>query len=338
MGKARITKADILSFIKKHQVLVAFMVIIMSFGMMFLLALIAPSKPESELEQTDAADDRSYELSFNESEYEFDCNTSDGKYCQTRIVNGTYSKYDGISVEGDFYSDCSTNGAEFECEIKGRLYDYYAVENFNLSLLPNTMEEIFTISLEEGDYFGETYISKKITVKYNLSDRDKKLIEAAQKTWLKEEQEREAKKKEEEKNQVSNNSSNSSNSSSSSSSNSSSNSDSNTNYSNQTYEWKQLEANGSCASNAKLCYAIDSSLGYASYNYGTVKGRIVNNSGKKASYIMLTLDIYNSAGAKVGDCYDTTSGLPAGDTWAFEAYCTGWASESVIKNLDITWY
>lgn len=104
------------------------------------------------------------------------------------------------------------------------------------------------------------------------------------------------------------------------------------------YKWKKIDDGETCPNNADLCYIIDDAHGYTNYGYGTVSGRVINNTGKDASYMQISFSIYNASGAKTGDCWDNVSGLTAGKTWVFEAYCTSWNSGGSYGDLNISWW
>ena len=104
------------------------------------------------------------------------------------------------------------------------------------------------------------------------------------------------------------------------------------------YKWKALNDDGSCPNNADLCYIIDKAHGYTDYGYGTISGRVINNTDKDAHYMQISFSLYNASGAKTGDCWDNVSGLAAGKTWVFEAYCTSWNSGGTYSDLNISWW
>ncbi len=129
----------------------------------------------------------------------------------------------------------------------------------------------------------------------------------------------------------------SSNSSSTSSGSSSSSSSSTTRIDpNQSYVLATIGANEKCPSNVKFCNISGNSTGSATYGYGTMKGQLINNTNKDYSYVQITAEVYNSAGSKVGDCWGNTSGLKAGTTWQYEAYCSGWAANGSLKNGQVS--
>ncbi|MGN1313182.1 MAG: DUF6591 domain-containing protein [Candidatus Nanosyncoccaceae bacterium] len=138
---------------------------------------------------------RNYELSFSQDEFVFDCNSSDGSECTPRIISGDFSKYDDIIVAHDDIHECSINSDKFECEMYGHLTlsDYYKTKEFDATLLPDSFETTMKVSIiEKTDdlilHKGETYLSKNITIRFNLSDTDKRLIANRQKTWLAEQE------------------------------------------------------------------------------------------------------------------------------------------------------
>lgn len=131
-------------------------------------------------------------------------------------------------------------------------------------------------------------------------------------------------------------SSNLATSSSSSSSSGSSSPSGSSSSSSQQYIFKNIKEGESCPSNAKFCHIPGNSTGYADYGWGTMRGKIINNSGKNYSYLQITADVYSSAGSKIGDCWGNTSGLAAGGTWEYEAYCDGWGHGVSLKNGDIS--
>lgn len=344
----------------KTGIFVAFVVLLLSFAtysqinnIMQETARQQEKTAEEELERG-----RDYYLNVTtENSLVYDCEidiTSSMPRCKGQPFSGTFSNYDTVKLKCG-QSDANVENNTFSCNAYGYISDgLYKTELYNADLLRNGIDTEITFSIY-NNILREEVATKKVAVHYNLSDSDIEFITQKHETWLveyqeykrkmeeeaaekKREQERKKQEEEEKKKQKEEEQKKQEEDKSSNQSNPSSNSSSSSSNSNQTYKWKQLESNGTCASNAKLCYVIDSSSGYSSYGYGTVKGRIVNNTGKNINYMQVTFDVYNGAGAKIGDCIDNIAGLPSSDTWAFEAYCTGWDSGSQLKNLDITWY
>lgn len=106
--------------------------------------------------------------------------------------------------------------------------------------------------------------------------------------------------------------------------------------SSKSYKLATINAGESCPSNVQFCNISGNSTGSAKYGYGTMRGQIINNTGKDYSYIQITAEIYSSAGAKIGDCWGNTAGLKAGATWQYEAYCNAWGTNAKLANGNIS--
>lgn len=91
-----------------------------------------------------------------------------------------------------------------------------------------------------------------------------------------------------------------------------------------------------CPSNVQFCNIPGKSEGYPAYNYGYMRGKLINNSGKNYNYLQITADIYNPAGSKIGSCWGNISGLQAGESWEYEAVCDAWVSGASVKNGDVS--
>lgn len=181
MGK----KNKIFSFMYKHMFLTIILGVLLVGAICFCFSLVIKGLKSH----------RNYELSFSQDEFVFDCNTSDGSECAPRIVSGDFSKYDDVTVVYSDIHECSINSNKFECGTYGylSLSDYYQTKEFDMALLPDSFEETMKISIVEKTddlvlHEGETYLSKNITIKFNLSDTDKRLIANRQKTWLSEQE------------------------------------------------------------------------------------------------------------------------------------------------------
>lgn len=176
-------KNKLFSFMYKHMFLTVILGVLLIGAICFVISVAIKGFKAN----------RDYKLSFDKDEYVFDCNTSDGAECASRIISGEFSKYDDVIVAYDDIHECSLSADKFECETYGHgsLSDYYQTEEFDTTLLPDSFETTMKISIvEKTDNLilnkGETYSSKNITIKYNLSETDKRLISNRQKTWLSE--------------------------------------------------------------------------------------------------------------------------------------------------------
>ena len=181
MGK----KNKIFSFMYKHMFLTIILGVLLVGAICFCFSSVIKGLKSH----------RNYELSFSQDGFVFDCNTSDGSECTPRIISGDFSKYDDVIVAYSDIHECSINSNKFECGTYGylSLSDYYETKEFDMALLPDSFEKTMKISIVEKTddlvwHKGETYLSKNITIKFNLSDTDKRLIANRQKTWLSEQE------------------------------------------------------------------------------------------------------------------------------------------------------
>lgn len=300
------------------------------------------------------ADIASYSLNLddNNGEITANCDIVDGsRNCKQIKISGTYT-----SGSSSHYVPISDSG-NTEVVLKGD-NGFYLLFN---TTLEKSSDDIGRKSVKVcfgsssiSHYCYSDYPTYNLIINIIVTDEDRQKVKALEDAEAEEKQkaeEAEKKKQEEEnaakkaaedearrqeeasKKQQSNNSTNSSSSSSGSNSSSGNSSSSN---SSQRYLLKTINEGETCPSNVKFCHISGNSTGSPKYGWGTMRGKIINNSGKNYSYLQITADVYNSAGSKIGDCWGNTSGLEAGATWEFEAYCSGWDYGVSLKNADIS--
>lgn len=157
----------VINFIKKHKVLTIITALIVIIG----FARIKDNIYRSILTNRD------YSLSIDEGDnYVFECNTIDGYKCQSRIISGSYSKFNGVGVFADYY-ECSMDNNNYECEINTSLSDLYETYNIDIKNIPDEYISTIDISVKEREnIFADNLASKKITIKYAISESDKNAI------------------------------------------------------------------------------------------------------------------------------------------------------------------
>lgn len=174
----------VINFIKKHKVLTIITALIVIIG----FARIKDNIYRSILTNRD------YSLSIDEGDnYAFECNTIDGHKCQSRIISGSYSKFNGVGVFADYY-ECSMDNNNYECEINTSLSDLYETYNIDIKNIPDEYISTIDISVKEREnIFADNLASKKITIKYTISESDKNVIVSASEKWQKHQEEEKAK-------------------------------------------------------------------------------------------------------------------------------------------------
>lgn len=290
------------------------------------------------------ADISNYSISIEgaeDGEITVDCNIIDGsRDCEEIKINGSYTI-------GNKRLTPATNDSKAKIYLKENGSFYIS---FKTSLENSTEENQVApveICFSDSSHYCFSYSGFKDYPKYNLiinvniTDKDRQKVKALEEQEAQQKQEEERKKQEEAEKkkaeeearraeqQASNNSSSGGTSSSSSSSSTGIDST-------KSYTLATINEGEKCPSNVRFCNIAGNSLGYTQYGYGYMRGKLINNTGKSYSYVQITADIYNSAGAKIGDCLDNTSGLGAGETWVYEAYCTGWSSGATVRNGDVS--
>ena len=169
--------SNFLNFCSNHKVFVLLFIMFVPGLIMLPILMIGSSARNSELNSRD------YELSVDIPTDGFACNATSTGECQARIISGTLKKYPNISVKLDDYGDCSLNGNNFDCDYTAKLTDYYETENLSPESLPTEFERVVTISIDDGRYIDER-VSKKVTIKFTLSESDKTIISNLQQEYL----------------------------------------------------------------------------------------------------------------------------------------------------------
>gem|GEM_PF-6001926 len=169
--------SNFLNFCSNHKVFVLLFIMFVPGLIMLPILKIGTSARNSELNSRD------YELSIDVPADGFACNATSTGECQARVISGTLKKYPNISVKLDDYSDCSLNGNNFDCDYTAKLADYYETENLSPESLPAEFEKVVTISIDDGRYIDER-VSKKVTIKFTLSESDKTIISNLQQEYL----------------------------------------------------------------------------------------------------------------------------------------------------------
>lgn len=334
----------------KKKILIAIIVVmIISIPISIISMLVMKSQTE--------ADIAAHSISIDNAEggeITVDCNIVEGsRNCEKVKISGTYTN--GRSG----YIPVAEND-DVEISLKGDNGFYLSYNTTLESSTADIQEKAIKICFGSSWSYhycssSSSYPTYNLIVNVNVSESDRQKVKALEEQEEQQRQEEERKKQEEEEarkaeeearkaeeearkaeRQASSNST-SSNTSSSSGSASSSSSSSNTNIdSTKSYILATIKEGEKCPSNVKFCNIAGKSEGYPAYNYGLMRGKLINNSGKNYSYLQITADIYNSAGSKIGSCWGNISGLKAGETWEYEAYCDAWASGASIRNGDVS--
>ena len=333
---------------KKKILIAIIVVIIISIPISIISMLVMKSQTE--------ADIAAHSISIDNAEggeITVDCNIVEGsRNCEKVKISGTYTN--GRSG----YIPVAEND-DVEISLKGDNGFYLSYDATLESSTADIQEKAIKICFGSSWSYhycssSSSYPTYNLIVNVNVSESDRQKVKVLEEQEEQQRQEEERKKQEEEEarkaeeearkaeeearkaEQQANSSSSSGSSSQSSSSGSSSPSSSSSSSSSQQYLLKTINEGESCPSNAKFCNIAGESSGYTKYGYGYMRGKLINNTGKNYSYVQITAEIYNSSGAKIGDCLDNTSGLSAGGVWAYEAYCTSWASGATIKNGSVS--
>ena len=292
-----------------------------------------------------------------EDELTFDCNakiTGSSNYtqCSERTIQGEFSNYNTTKFLWDY--SIEINGVSFAKRVSTSINrSIWEKEDFNVEELSDGIDQSITLTLW-NEKLDKGVATKTIKIHYNLTDEDKQLISDNHAGWvawneterarLAQEEERrqleeqERKKREAEETAAREEAERKAAEEAAAKKAQEEAEEAARKEAATTYKWKAFESDGSCAKNAQLCINQDKAYGYADYGYGTVQGRIYNNTGKNISYMSVSASVYNASGAKLGDCYDNVSGLKIGGTWAFEMYCAGWSKGGTISDYDITWW
>ena len=187
-------KANFLGFCGKHKFLALVAVLMVGGIIVSTISSIKMAARKSEL------DSRDYQLSIDALDESYACNAASSGECTQRIITGTLKSYPDIEVKIEGYHDCSLNGNSFECDYTLDLGDYYEVDNLSVESLPNEIEKVVTVSIK-ADGSSSDAASKKVTIKYTLSDSDKTIISNKQQEYVaekaKKEEEKAAKAQEE---------------------------------------------------------------------------------------------------------------------------------------------
>ena len=188
----QLKSTTIKSFIKAHKILTCIIALVLFIAISDTINGISRSFRKAELQG------RNYELLFDKEEYRFECNSTSGEECRTRIISGTTSDYSDIAIYNN-YNECSKIGSKFECEVTTNLSELYEIDELAPESIPNELSSVITISIKDKEkQFYDELNSKKTTIIYTLSENDKKAIFEAHEKWLKKKAEEETAKKAEE--------------------------------------------------------------------------------------------------------------------------------------------
>lgn len=302
---------------------------------------------------------RNYYINIDES-YVFDCNARyDGgfsAYCEDRFISGEFSNYD--TVEFNWIFSIDINGNKFT----KKLYDYidpsyFQKSDFNIEDLRKGIDKKYSFDLE-NKILGKIVASKDVKIHYNLSEADLDLVTQLHNKWVADEAEKAAKAQKEAEERAQREAEEKARREAEEKAAKEAQAQKEAEEkaarekaaqeeaarkaaeeeARKSYKIKIINDGENCPANAQYCYISGNSSGYTSYGYGYFRGKIINNTGRNLNYIQVTVDIYNSANSKVGDCWGNLGGLAAGATWEFEAYCTAWPNGASLKNIDITAY
>ena len=264
-------------------------------------------------------------------------------YCEEQHIEGDFSNYNTVEFEWTY--NYKIEGNKFTKSIQSSINSsLYEINDFDTNNLASGFDTTVSLSLR-NNLLNEIVASKIVRVHYDFNESDIQLISKWHDNWVSEEAEKaakaqreaeekaqreaeekaareeaERKKAEEEATRRAEEEARKQ-----------AEKEANTHY-----IYKTINEGENCPSNAEYCYIDGQSSGNTKYGYGYARGKIINNTGKKLSYIQVSLGVYDSSGAKVGDCWDNLSGLNEGGVWAFEAYCTAWPSGVTLKDLDIS--
>lgn len=336
---------DIIDKIKDNKLPIIILGVILIIG---IIAMIASAVRQS------VEKNRDYYINVNDS-YEFNCDiglsgSKDSLYCKEQTISGNFSNYETVGLKDSAYSTSSSytvNGNNFTKTLSDSVpYSYYGTDDFDKNSLNRSFEVTETIALY-NTILKKNVSEKIVKIKYNLSDADIDLIVKKHDEWVtkkaeeakrraeeeeKSRQEAEARKQQEEQRRREEEQKQREEEAKKEAEKRAEEE------SKKSYKWKKIQDGETCPSNTQVCYVYDSNYGYPSYGYGTAKGRVINNTNNDFNYIQVTMATYNSSDVKTGDCFANSAGLKAGSTWAFEASCSGWTSDTHLKDLDITWW
>ena len=302
-------------------------------------------------------------------QFTFDCNvTVDNRYanstkCAEREISGEFSNYTSVIFAYSYYpgsgayndTSVTTNGNNFTKKLNDELVTrtLWETDEFDYSALGSGIDREYRLELFNTK-LNRAVASKVVKVHYNFTEADKNIISDNHSGWVewkKAEEERkvaEEAKKQAEKEEANRKAAEEAakkkaeeeakKQAEEEAARKKAEEEAAKKEASTIYKWKTIKDGETCPSNARLCVVYDGGSGYAKYGYGTIKGRVLNNSGRDASYMQISMSVYNASGVKIGDCYDNVSGLGSGKTWAFEAYCTGWSEGVTSGDLDIAWW
>ncbi len=90
--------------------------------------------------------------------------------------------------------------------------------------------------------------------------------------------------------------------------------------------------------NADIVVRSDHASGNPYYGYGNITGVAFNHSSEDYSYVQLTFGLYNENKQKFGTCLANMNSLRSGQTWAFDATCTDWQSNTSYMLEDVSFF
>lgn len=280
---------------------------------------------------------RDYYISV-EDNFSFSCDlyfSSDSSpKCSEKRISGSFSNYETVEFDWDYYYAVNDDSFErtISSYIPSRMYQVYT---FDKEKILGGFDDDVSIELK-NTILGKIVKAKNVKIHYSFSQNDIDIIEKYHEQWVekenknKEEREREEQRKEEEKARQEKEKEEARKREEEEKAAKEEES--------KSYLYSRLEDDGSCRKNAKFCYTIDDSAGYPNYDWGTIKGRIINNTGKDVSYLQISFSMYDTANSKTGDCFASVGGIKVGGTWSFEAYCTSWPKGGRYSDLEITYW
>lgn len=274
------------------------------------------------------------------------CNAKESTHvlsCEEQHVEGDFSNYDTVELERSY--DYEINGSKFTRNIQSSINpSLYKTNDFDASNLGKGFDMTTSLSLK-NIILNEVVASRTIRVHYDFNESDIQLISKWHDNWVSEEAEKAAKAQQEaeekarreaeekaareeaERKKAEEEAARQAEEEARKQAEKEASTH---------YKIKIIDEGEKCPSNAEYCYISGEASGYTKYGYGYARGKIINNTGKKLSYIQVSLGIYNASGSKVGDCWDNLSGLNEDGIWTFEAYCTAWPQGALLRDLDIS--
>ena len=105
-----------------------------------------------------------------------------------------------------------------------------------------------------------------------------------------------------------------------------------------THNWANISRYEDSDITAKFYYEVTGASRNTTLGYGSIKGTVLNNSGKDISYASIEFGLYDSNGVKHASCYDNISNLAKDAKWGFDATCATWENGWSYRIEELKWY